>query len=132
MTRINIINPSELTDQHLVAEYRELFMVGSSLQRSLKSPNWDVNRIPNKFTLNTGYVMFFYDKGKYLHKRYIQLREEMKVRGMKPDDTRVFKREQWPNELYNDWIPTIEDQQIIRQRIEEKIAEKPDWYRKSH
>ena len=58
--------------------------------------------------------------------------EEMKARGMKPDDTRVFKREQWPNELYNDWIPTIEDQQIIRQRIEEKIAEKPDWYRKSH
>ena len=132
MTRINIINPSELTDQHLVAEYRELFMVGSSLQRSLKSPNWDVNRIPNKFTLNTGHVMFFYDKGKYLHKRYRQLREEMKVRGMKPDDTRVFKREQWPNELYNDWIPTIEDQKIIRDRLEEKIAEKPDWYRKSH
>ena len=132
MTRINIINPSELTDQHIVAEYRELFMVGSSLQRSLKSPKWDVNRIPNKFTLNTGHVMFFYDKGKYLHKRYKQLREEMKARGMKPDDTRVFKREQWPNELYNDWIPTIEDQQIIRQRIEEKIAEKPDWYRKSY
>ena len=132
MTRINIINPSELTDQHLIAEYRELFMVGSSLQRSLKSPNWDVNRIPTKFTLNTGHVMFFYDKGKYLHKRYRQLREEMKVRGMKPDDTRVFKREQWPNELYNDWIPTIEDQKIIRDRIEEKIAEKPDWYRKSH
>ena len=132
MTRINIINPSELTDQHLIAEYRELFMVGSSLQRSLKSPNWDVNRIPTKFTLNTGHVMFFYDKGKYLHKRYRQLREEMKVRGMKPDDTRDFKREQWPNELYNDWIPTIEDQKIIRDRIEEKIAEKPDWYRKSH
>jgi deoxyribonuclease (pyrimidine dimer) len=132
MTRINIINPSELTDQHLVAEYRELFMVGSSLQRSLKSPNWDVNRIPTKFTLNTGHVMFFYDKGKYLHKRYKELREEMKVRGMKPDDTRVFKREQWPNELYNDWIPTIEDQKIIRDRIEERIAEKPDWYRKSH
>jgi len=59
MTRINIINPSELTDQHLVAEYRELFMVGSSLQRSLKSPNWDVNNIQKKFTLNRGHVMLF-------------------------------------------------------------------------
>ena len=29
MTRINIIHPNELTDQHLVAEYREIFMVGS-------------------------------------------------------------------------------------------------------
>ena len=36
MTRINIISPSELTDQHLVAEYREIFMIGSALQKSLK------------------------------------------------------------------------------------------------
>ena len=33
MTRINIIPTEELADQHLVAEYRELFMVGSALQR---------------------------------------------------------------------------------------------------
>lgn len=129
MTRINIINPSELTDQHLVAEYRELFMVGSSLQRSLKSPNWNVNNIPKKFTLNKGHVMFFYDKGKYLSKRYDDLRLEMKNRGMKPDKTRVFKREQWPDELYNDWTPTVEDQNIIRKRIEERISQKPNWYR---
>ena len=129
MTRINIINPSELTDQHLVAEYRELFMVGSSLQRSLKSPNWNVNNIPKKFTLNKGHVMFFYDKGKYLSKRYDDLRLEMKNRGMKPDETRVFKREQWPDELYNDWTPTVEDQNIIRKRIEERILQKPNWYR---
>jgi len=37
MTRINLVNPKELSDQHLVAEYREIFMVGSSLQRSMKS-----------------------------------------------------------------------------------------------
>ena len=129
MTRINIINPSELTDQHLVAEYRELFMVGSSLQRSLKSPNWNVNNIPKKFTLNKGHVMFFYDKGKYLSKRYDDLRLEMKNRGMKPDETRIFKREQWPDELYNDWTPTVEDQNIIRKRIEERILQKPNWYR---
>ena len=129
MTRINIINTSELTDQHLVAEYRELFMVGSSLQRSLKSPNWDVNNIPKKFTLNKGHVMFFYDKGKYLSKRYDDLRLEMKNRGMKPDETRIFKREQWPDELYNDWTPTVEDQNIIRKRIEERILQKPNWYR---
>ena len=59
MTRINIIEPSELTDQHLIAEYREIFMVGSSLQRSLKSKNWNPKDIPIKFTLNTGHVKFF-------------------------------------------------------------------------
>ena len=41
MTRINIVPTSELADQHLVAEYRELFMVGSALQRTLKSKNRD-------------------------------------------------------------------------------------------
>jgi len=92
LTRINIVEPSELTDQHLVAEYREIFMVGSSLQRSLKSKSWDIKSIPQ-------------------------------------DSSRVFKREQWPDELWNEWMPLVEDYKIIRQRIEEKIRMKPDWYR---
>ena len=132
MTRINIVHPSELTDQHLIAEYREIFMVGSSLQRSLKSKNWNPKDIPIKFTLNTGHVKFFYDKGKYLFKRYDELRIEMKARGMNPDDTRVFKREQWPDELWNDWTPSLEDYKLIRQRIEDRINMKPDWYRKTN
>ena len=132
MTRINIVNPSELTDQHLIAEYREIFMVGSSLQRSLKSKNWNPKSIPKKYTLNTGHVKFFYNKGKYLSKRYDELRTEMKARGMNPDSTRVFKREQWPDELYNDWQPTIEDLELIRERIAKRIAQKPNWYRKTN
>jgi len=131
LTRINIVEPSELTDQHLVAEYREIFMVGSSLQRSLKSKNWNPKDIPIKFTLNTGHVKFFYDKGKYLSNRYDMLRNEMKARGMNPDVTRVFKKEQWPTELWKDWIPTLEDYKLIRLRIEERINMKPNWYRRT-
>jgi|TARA_B110000908_G_scaffold14285_1_gene16367 deoxyribonuclease (pyrimidine dimer) len=131
MTRINIIPTEELADQHLVAEYREMFMVGSALQRSIKSPNWEKNKKtwPETFTLNSGHVKFFYNKGEYLHKRYNELVSEMKRRGMKPDPTRVFKREQWPDELYLDWEPTETEQLIVRQRIQERIAVKPDWYR---
>lgn len=129
MTRINTLDPDELYDQHLVAEYRELFMVGSSLQRSLKSPNWDPKNIPKQFTLNKGHVSFFYDKGEYLHKRYLALIDEMKARGMNPDPARTFKREQWPDELYNDWIPDETDKNVIRSRINERIEEKPNWYK---
>ena len=78
MTRINIVSPHELTDQHLIAEYREIFMVGSALQRSLKSKSWNPNAIPKRYKLNTGHVKFFYDKGEYLSKRYDQLVDEMK------------------------------------------------------
>ena len=131
MTRINIVPTEELSDQHLVAEYREIFMVGSALARTLKSPNKDksLSSIPEKFTLNTGHVKFFYNKGEYLHKRYKQLISEMQHRGMNPDPDRTFKREQWPDELYLDWTPTPDEQLIVRQRIQERIDQKPDWYR---
>ena len=133
MTRINLVNPRELSDQHLVAEYREIFMVGSSLQRSIKSKNWvkTKNNIPAEFTLNKGHVTFFYNKGMYLDKRYSLLVKEMKRRGMNPDPNRKFKKSQWPKYLYNDWKPKNKDLKIIRKRIEEKINLKPDWYRYS-
>ena len=35
MTRINLVPPEELTDQHLFAELREIKMVPRSLARSL-------------------------------------------------------------------------------------------------
>lgn len=131
MTRINLVPTEELADQHLVAEYRELFMVGSSLQRSLRSPRWNINKKtwPEEFTLNGGHVKFFYNKGKYLHNRYKQLIVEMKKRGMSPDPDRRFKREQWPDDLYLDWTPSDKDLLLIRQRIQERIDQKPDWYR---
>jgi deoxyribonuclease (pyrimidine dimer) len=129
MTRINILPVKDLTDQHLMAEYREIFMVGSSLQRSLKSTQWDKNRIPKKFSLNTGHVTFFYDKGKYLYKRYDEIREELKNRNFKLDKSRLFKVTQFPTDYYNDWEPTEDDQAIVLERIAERIQEKPAWYR---
>jgi deoxyribonuclease (pyrimidine dimer) len=129
LTRINILPVEELTDQHLMAEYREMFMVGSALQKSLKSPNWDKNRIPKELTLGTGHVMFFYDKGQYLYKRYEQIRKELTKRNYKLDKTRLFKVTQFPTEYYNDWTPTDRDRAILRERIQERINEKPEWYR---
>ena len=133
MTRINIIEPSELTDQHLIAEYREIFMVGGSLRRTLVSKSgYKESKVPKRYTLNAGHVYFFYNKGKYLHKRYKQLIAEMKRRGFSPDSTRVFPTEVFKdNGLYNDWMPNVEDYKIIRQRIEERISAKPNWYRKT-
>ena len=131
MTRINLVPVEELADQHLVAEYREIFMIGSALQRSMASPNWEKNKktIPTEFCLNTGHVKFFYNKGEYLNNRYLLLVAEMKKRGMKPNPDRRFKTEQWPTELYNDWSPTDRDLVIIRQRMQEKINMKPEWYK---
>jgi len=133
VTRINIIDVSELTDQHLIAEYREIFMVGGSLKRTLKSKSgYQESKVPKKFTLNSGHVYFFYNKGKYLDNRYVEIRTEMKRRGFKPDSNRRFDTSPFvKNNLYKDWMPTIEDQKIIRQRIAERISAKSNWYRKT-
>lgn len=73
MTRINAnLDSTILTDQHLMAEYRELPMVISSLRRSLKtqSVNKVLKRIPKQFTLNKGHCLFFYNKLGFLGYRY--------------------------------------------------------------
>jgi len=109
-------------------------MIGSALARSLKSKNWNktLDTLPVEFTLNSGHVKFFYNKGKYIHKRYDSLVEEMKRRGMNPDPERKFKTFQWPDYLYRDWDPTDKDLELVRERIRERIQAKPEWYRWSN
>lgn len=131
MTRINLIDPSELADQHLMAEYRELLMVPAALRRSLRTKTVKdiLSSVPKDFTLNTGHVRFFYDKLKYLDSRYEQLREELKGRGFNIDDSRVYDVSDLPTVFYNDYVPTKEALEIIRERIKQKISLKPNWYR---
>ena len=132
MTRINIIPPQELTDQHLIAEYREITMVPGSLNRTLNSKvGFKKEKVGKVFTLNTGHVYFFYDKGEYLDKRYDELILEMKGRGFKPDPNRKFPKHIFPKHLYNDWEPTIIAQELIRKRIALRISKRPEWYRKT-
>ena len=131
MTRINIVEPSELTDQHLIAEYREIFMIAGSLKRTLMSKTgYDKSKVPKKYTLNKGHVYFFYNKGKYLNNRYQKLILELEKRGFKLSKDRFFTKEIFiDNNLYNDWEPSLDDYTIIRERIKNKISMKPEWYR---
>ena len=128
MTRINIIPPNELTDQHLVAEYKEIRQLVGGLQRTLNSKNgFQEKKVPEQFTLNEGHCYFFYDKGAYIHVRYNRVRSEMIDRGFEPKHK--FPLEKWPVELYGDWSPTKRDMDIVRERIALRISERPNWYR---
>lgn len=143
MTRINLVPPDELMDQHLFAEFREIKMVPKSLNRSLVALgkrhilSTDIRRellrkVPSAFTLNTGHVSFFYDKGLYLRQRYAALREELRRRGInfnegsELDPDGVYGAHPY---LCNAYEPTPEALAIIRERIAEKIALRPHWYR---
>jgi deoxyribonuclease (pyrimidine dimer) len=133
MTRINLIPPSELMDQHLMAEYRELTMVPAALRRSLRTRTVTsiMKGIPEKFTLNKGHVTFFYNKLSYLNDRYDLLKEELIARGFNLDASRTSGIHNFDAAFCNDYSPTHEDMKIVRARINEKIAQKPTWYRKT-
>ena len=78
--------------------------------------------MPKQFTLNKGHVKFFYDKGKYLSERYDELIKEMKRRHMNPDPSRTFKKEQWPDELFNSWKPSDYDLKVIVSVSQRKLT----------
>lgn len=113
-----------------MAEYRELPMVHGSLKRSLKSARgFDKKRIPPKYTLNTGHVTFFYNKGLFLYKRYESLIEELFSRGyeISPRERKV----EWsifPEEFWKDFYPNNEDRAVNAERIVLRLNEKPDFY----
>lgn len=133
MTRINLVSPEELSDQHLMAEYREMPMVPAALRRSLRTKSVDavLASIPENFTLNTGHVRFFYDKLYYLNVRYHQLVLALSQRGYNLQWEGRFKLDGFPEVFYGDWEPTSRDFDIIRERIASKIAMKPNWYTKN-
>lgn len=127
MTRINVVHPTVLTDQHLMAEYRELTMVMGSLKRSLNSKN-GLPPIPEKYTLNAGHVTFFYNKGVWLRRRYAALIAELTDRGYILDKNRVADFSVFSKFLDKDWCADMDAVRINSARIKERIMTKPHWY----
>lgn len=126
MTRINVIDVTELADQHLMAEYRELPMVFASARRS--DPSKYV--VADKYTLNTGHVKFFFNKKKYLLNRWLDLIEELNHRGYEIDpSSRTVHWNSLDKFSQIEWSPTDQDKVVNLQRLQEKISQKPAWYR---
>lgn len=126
MTRINCIPVSYLADQHLLAEYNEMAMALASLRRSKVSGRPLPKR--SEYTLGAGHVIFFYDKGKYLKRRYSQLVEELLRREYRLDSNRKMEWEVITKDLDNDWVPDSKAQEINLERIKQRINLKPEWY----
>lgn len=140
--RVNVIHPMFLSDQHLVAEYREVKMGPKALSRSLGSlKGVDKKKISPVYTLNTGHTYFFYDKNTFLEKRLAQLVEEMQFRGFQTnhlellDDGYDYHPKTFDSEWWNDWIPTVEAATINLERINERFFQKSldpntrGWYK---
>lgn len=133
MTRVNLVAPQQLTDQHLFAEYREITRLFVQVKNALdKYPAKTVlAKIPPTYRLGTGHVLFFYDKLAFIEKRYFLLKDEVLARGFNitPKDDIVDFRQVINARFYQDYTPDMDAARLSIGRLIEKVVAKPNWYR---
>lgn len=115
MTRINAGIPVEcLSDQHLLAEHREIKRI----------PNTKFTSKPTKkFTLGKGHVLFFSDKAAYTFDRYECLHLECDRRGFSVDYY-GYNWGAYGNDLGDiNYIPSQEDINLVVDRIISRVFE---------
>lgn len=118
MTRINCgIPPCELEREHLIAEHREIKRIPNCVGKG----RYNMKGQPSVFTLGEGHVKFFYDKLGYLKQRY----EELYADCIRREINVQYYGDAWnniPSHLMGDYTPTDADRQIIRERINDRLA----------
>ena len=127
--RINIINPKYLTDNHLIAEYRETKMATYYYVKSKNSKNGiDKSRISERYTLNKGHGYMWFNKFQFISDRFDSIVEEMRARGFKTNFTELNFTD-IDEEAFGDFEPNQGDKRINLDRILIRIAKQPKWYK---
>ena len=121
MTRINLIEPSELTRQHLIAEYRELPRIFRLVREAIaRGESPDDERNPKQYVLGKGHCRFFYPRLNFLARRQGALIREMQRRGYRTTYEGLDISD-IPVEWHGNYLPTEEDVNLSRQRIQERL-----------
>lgn len=133
MTRVNHrINPKELCDQMLLAEWKELLDVfRHACNRSMvKKPG----KIPDEFKLDKGHALYFVNKGAYIIGRQKCLYAELEHRGFSPSFSLIYRlQNDWPKQLRNaGWVEPEPSRcrKLLIERIQQqllKMKRKPTW-----
>lgn len=125
MTRINsAISVQNLTDEHLLAEHREIKRLPDNFLKALKSGA--LRRIPKDFCLGTEHVTFFLNKQQFLMKRYEQIHAECLRRGFNVED---YSKNWYSlancmahHNCWNDYTPTNDEKVLLDIRICERTT----------
>lgn len=91
-----------------------------------KFPSLNLSKIPSKYCLGKGHILFFKNKLSYLRKRHELLKKEMSMCGFKP--TKTVSLSKFPQNLCKNFTPTELDKKIIKKRLMEKLKKKPTYY----
>lgn len=126
MTRINVVDPTELSDQWLLAEYREL-------PRIIKAESISTKDASNNYVLGKGHVKWAIKHARYCLIRYNFICKEMEYRGFKInypfEDLYNLAIEKQPTIYSKSYSPTMEDINLNHRRLIEKYKMKPSFYK---
>lgn len=130
MTRINLVKPSLLCDQHLLAEHRELTRIPNSLVSGKYTLDTNTKlKISPEYILGTGHVTFFLDKIDFLFERYLELHKECLERNFAvtwkfPSLLKISKIYQ----IQTDYIPTKQELSLNKARLIERCPLEPRYH----
>ncbi len=121
MTRINVVPAKELSNEHLFGENHEITRVYNLARKAQNEVLRGSKKLPLKYTLGTGHVLFFYNKLEFISKRYVELTKELQRRGYSPNPIPLEKLEEGiDRRMFFDYTPTQDALEINRQRINER------------
>lgn len=128
MTRINsAIRVKLLTDEHLLAEHREIKRL-PSVYLKRKNSKIGLNGLPERFTLGTGHVLFFVNKPKFTSDRYLDIRNECLNRGFNVENY-IDNWDSYDNLEVGDYVPDNVEYNLLIQRISNRLLEsKKDYW----
>lgn len=123
MTRINTVDPRHLTNEWLLAEWRELPRITNELEKHPK--RFKPEDIPPQFKLDTGHVKFFRNKLLFLAKRHREIKRELRKRNIKHDKKVRVELHYLAAHIKmfgcNDWEPKPRDHSILIERLQERF-----------
>lgn len=120
MTRINVVPVEELSDQWLLAEYREL-------PRVIKG-EFNISDAPDRYCLGKGHVKWAKKHSYWIISRYFELCDELEYRGFAVNNKPVELLKLWNGK--GDWYyADIDSLYINVKRLIEKYKLKPNYYK---
>lgn len=123
MTRINLVDPSYLTDDHRAGEFKEITRIFTDVKNLvLKGKSVSDLKIPDSYCLGKGHMTFFYNKLSFICDRYQELAIESERRGVNINKDLVVlvikdAIKTIPDEFWNDYKPTPEERYLSFARL---------------
>lgn len=130
MTRINLVHPSKLADQHLLAEHRELTRIPNAVLK--RNTNFMLD-LPTTYRMGPGHVRFFYNKLGFLYSRYLDVGAECICRRFNIVPIFPYKEDFYhaaQERLWNDWKPSQGDIRVSQNRLLERWKPSFRYYSK--